>query len=102
MKSQYKYFLPVALCAALAMTACSTANKDWANASTENTVAGYQAFLDKHAGDQHANEARTPASRRCKTTQRGRRRRTAIPSMATSNISSPSRRYSCASGARSR
>lgn len=58
MKSQYKYFLPVALCAALAMTACSTANKDWANASTENTVAGYQSFLDKHAGDQHANDAR--------------------------------------------
>ena len=79
MKNQYKYFLPVALCAALAMTACSTANKDWANASAGNTVAGYQAFLDKHAGDQHVQEAET-ALRRCKTTQRGRRRRTAIPS----------------------
>ena len=54
-----KYLLPLALCAALALTACSTANKDWANASAENTVAGYQAFLDKHAGDQHAQEAKT-------------------------------------------
>lgn len=53
-----KCLLPLTLCGALALTACSTANKDWADASTENTVAGYQAFLNKHAGDQHAQEAR--------------------------------------------
>ena len=56
--NRYKYLLPLALCGALAMTACSTANKDWANASAQNTVAAYQSFLDKHAGDQHAQEAR--------------------------------------------
>ena len=55
----YKYLLPLALASALAMTACSSANKDWQNASEKNTVAAYQSFLDKHAGDQHAQEART-------------------------------------------
>lgn len=59
MINHYKYILPLALCAALAMTACSTANKDWANANAENTVAGYQAFVAKHADDQHAQEAKT-------------------------------------------
>ena len=59
MSNGYKYLLPLALCGALAMTACSSANKDWANASAENTVSGYQAFLDKHASDQHADEALT-------------------------------------------
>ncbi len=57
--NSYKHLLPLALCAALSMTACSFANKDWANASAANTVAGFQSFLDKHAGDQHAQEART-------------------------------------------
>ena len=59
MNNRYKYLLPFALCAALALSACSTAKKDWANASAENTVAGYQAFLDKHADDQQAQEAKT-------------------------------------------
>jgi hypothetical protein len=59
MMNGYKYLLPLAICCALAMTACSSANKDWGKASAENTVSGYQAFLDKHASDQHAAEART-------------------------------------------
>ncbi len=54
-----KYLLPLLACGMLAMTACGTADKDWANASTQNTVTGYQTFLDKHAGDQRAQEART-------------------------------------------
>jgi hypothetical protein len=49
----------LALCGALALTACSTAQKDWTNASTENTVSGYQAYLDKHPQDEHAQEAQT-------------------------------------------
>ncbi len=59
MMNRYRFLLPLTLCVALAVTACSSANKDWANASAENTVAAYQSFLDKHAGDQHAQEART-------------------------------------------
>jgi hypothetical protein len=59
MSNGYKYLLPLTLCAALAMTACGSVDKDWASASAQNTVAGYQAFLDRHASDQHAQDART-------------------------------------------
>jgi hypothetical protein len=59
MSNGYKNLLPLALCAALAMTACGSADKDWASASAENTVASYQSFLDKHASDRHAQDART-------------------------------------------
>jgi SPOR domain len=59
MKNRYKYLLPLALCGALALTACGTAQKDWMNASTVNTVSGYQAFLDQHPKDEHAQEALT-------------------------------------------
>jgi hypothetical protein len=59
MTNGYKYLLALAICGSLAMTACSSVNRDWANASTENTVSGYQAFLDKHASDEHAQDART-------------------------------------------
>ena len=59
MNNRYKYLLALALCGALALAACGTAQKDWTNASTENTVSGYQAFLDKHPKDEHAQEAQT-------------------------------------------
>jgi hypothetical protein len=59
MKSWYRYRLSLATCAALAVAACGTAQKDWTNTRTENTLSGYQAFLDKHPQDEHAQEART-------------------------------------------
>jgi hypothetical protein len=59
MTNRYKYLLPLALCGALALAACGTAQKDWTSASTENTLSGYQAFLDKHPKDEHAQEAQT-------------------------------------------
>ena len=59
MHNRYKYLLALSLCGALALAACGTAQKDWTNASTENTVSGYQAFLDKHPKDEHAQEAQT-------------------------------------------
>jgi len=59
MMNRYKFLLPLTLYVALAVSACSSADKDWANASAENTVAAYQSFLDKHAGDPRAQEART-------------------------------------------
>ena len=59
MKNRHKYLIPLALCSALALAACGTAQKDWTNATTENTVSGYQAFLDKHPKDEHAQEAQT-------------------------------------------
>ncbi len=59
MMNRYKYLLPLALCGTLAMTACSSVNKDWAKASAENTIAAYKSFLNKHAGgDPHTEEAR--------------------------------------------
>ncbi len=59
MSNRYKYLLPLALSAALGLSACGSAQKDWMNASTENTVAAYQAYLTKHPGDEHAPEAKT-------------------------------------------
>jgi hypothetical protein len=59
MKNRYKYVLPLALYGAFALTACGTAQRDWTNASTENTLSGYQAFLDKHPKEEHAQEAQT-------------------------------------------
>jgi len=58
MLNQHEYLCAMALCSALAMTACSSVNKDWADASAANTVAAYQSFLDKHAADPHAQEAK--------------------------------------------
>jgi hypothetical protein len=56
----YRYVLSVTtLCCALAITACSSVNADWSKASSENSIASYQAFLDHHASDQHAQEAQT-------------------------------------------
>lgn len=57
MTKRYRYLLPLALCGALAVTACSSANTDWANATAQNTVSGYQAFLGKHPSDTHAEDA---------------------------------------------
>jgi cell division septation protein DedD len=58
MNNQNEFLLVPALCCALVLTACSSANKDWATASNANTVAAYQSFLAKHADDPHANEAK--------------------------------------------
>lgn len=59
MNHRYKYFLALSFCGALALAACGTAQKDWTNASSANTVSSYQAFLDKHPKDEHAQEAQT-------------------------------------------
>ena len=59
MHNRYKFLLALPLCGALALAACGTAQKDWTNASTVNTVSSYQAFLDKHPKDEHAQEAQT-------------------------------------------
>jgi hypothetical protein len=59
MKSRYKYLPPLALWGAFALTACNSAQSDWTNASTENTVPDYQAFLEKHPKDERVQEAQT-------------------------------------------
>ena len=53
-----KFLLPALFYGLL--TACSFANtnKDWTNARTENTVAAYESYIDKHPGDEHAAWAR--------------------------------------------
>jgi hypothetical protein len=55
--TNHRYLLPLTLGAALALAACNSAPQDWANASSANTVAAYQAFYDKHPKDEHAAEA---------------------------------------------
>jgi hypothetical protein len=42
----------------LAMAGCSSAQSDWAKASSDNTVVAYQNFLAGHPNDQHATEAK--------------------------------------------
>lgn len=62
MISGYKYSLPLTICGAVVIAACSSANQDWESASADNTVSGYQSFVDRHSSDQHAKEARTRIS----------------------------------------
>ncbi len=52
-----RYLTPIALCGALAVAACGSATQDWANARSANTVAAYQAFMDKHPKDAHVEDA---------------------------------------------
>ena len=59
MNNRYRFLLALPLCGALTLAACGTAQKDWTNASTVDTVSAYQAFLDKHPKDEHAQQAQT-------------------------------------------
>jgi hypothetical protein len=38
--------------------ACSSAQRDWSRAITQNTVAGYESYLGKYPNSDHAGEAR--------------------------------------------
>ena len=49
--------LALALCAPLAMVACNSARDDWATATRANTAAAYEAFIERHPGDPHQDEA---------------------------------------------
>ena len=53
-----RYALPLIVCAALAMSGCNTANSDWKKATTANTLTAYQTFVQKHADDKRADDAR--------------------------------------------
>jgi hypothetical protein len=48
----------VCLAVAIMLVACSSAQSDWRKASASNTVAAYQAFLDKHPNTAQSVEAR--------------------------------------------
>ncbi|MGC2032598.1 MAG: hypothetical protein WA642_21450 [Steroidobacteraceae bacterium] len=41
----------------LLVTACSAVDSDWSTAQSENSVAGYQSFLEKHLNGHQADEA---------------------------------------------
>ena len=49
---------PVVLCTAVLLSACNTAENDWNKAVASNTPAAYQAFLQEHGSDKHADDAR--------------------------------------------
>jgi hypothetical protein len=53
-----RYSLPLIVCAALAMSGCNTAKSDWKKATAANTMAAYQTFLQRHADDKRADDAR--------------------------------------------
>lgn len=44
---------------ALIVASCSSAQSDWAKATSDNTISAYQEFLAAHPKDQHANAAQT-------------------------------------------
>jgi hypothetical protein len=54
----HKFLLPLLIYGVLTACSSANANKDWANARTENTVAAYESYIDKHPSDEHAAWAR--------------------------------------------
>jgi hypothetical protein len=50
--------IPAVVCIGAALTACNTAESDWQQATARNTMTAYQAFLQKHADSEHAENAR--------------------------------------------
>ena len=46
------------LCTNLLLIACNPAENDWNKATSANTLMAYQAFLQEHPGDKHADQAR--------------------------------------------
>jgi hypothetical protein len=44
--------------AAVALSACNSADSDWNKATAANTLAAYQAFVQQHGSDQRADNAR--------------------------------------------
>jgi hypothetical protein len=53
-----RFILLPSLFLAVALSACDTAAGDWRKATAANTVAAYQAFLQQHGSDEHADNAR--------------------------------------------
>jgi hypothetical protein len=49
---------PAVLCSAVLLSACNTAENDWNKAAAANSLAAYQAFLQEHGSDKHADNAR--------------------------------------------
>lgn len=47
------------LCCAALLTACGSAQYEWSQANTINTLAAYQTFLSKYPNDPHAVEAQS-------------------------------------------
>jgi hypothetical protein len=45
------------------LVACSSGQQDWTQATTQNTVAAYQAYLSKHPDSEHAGDARDRMSK---------------------------------------
>lgn len=52
-----RLLIPVLACVGAVLTACNTAENDWNKATAANTMVAYQAFLQQHPGDKHADNA---------------------------------------------
>lgn len=53
-----KSFLVLCVIMAGALAACSSPNADWQRATTQNTVAAYQQFIQQHPNDARVEQAR--------------------------------------------
>ncbi len=53
-----RYSLPLWVAVAALLAACSQAASDWKTADSQNTIAGYQQFLQQHSDSEHASAAR--------------------------------------------
>lgn len=54
-----RLLVPALLCAAAALSACNLMSEsDWHKATVANTIAGYEAFLQGHPNNKHADNAR--------------------------------------------
>jgi len=54
-----RLWMPALVCAAAALSACNLmAESDWHKATVANTIAGYETFLQEHADNKHADNAR--------------------------------------------
>lgn len=53
-----KSFLVLCVITAGALAACSNPTADWQKANTQNTVAGYQQFIQQHPNDERVAQAR--------------------------------------------
>jgi len=53
-----RFIIPLAACAGFALSGCGTAEWDWNKATTANTLAAYQSFVQEHPNDKRADDAR--------------------------------------------
>jgi hypothetical protein len=52
-----RLLIPALVCVSAVLIGCNSAESDWNTAKAANTMAAYQAFLQKYPGNEHADNA---------------------------------------------